>query len=212
MQTTYNVPKDVQRRLAAIRTDLDTFCDQEADALMLSGYRMTVSEYRRAFNSAPVATEEWRFHRVAHRVDAPSPNDFTAVLDAAGSLFGKIWQLDPALSRRAARLKKVGLAALGAVALVAVFAPGVLLGLAIFGASATASKLLTGVGFIVAALACGVPLLAAIAGWIVQRRYAPLPHFAMGVALWLFVSPLARRHMQSYEEAYRQRGAHDFGT
>jgi len=35
------IRKDVQERLAAIRTDLDSFTDQEAYALMTSGYRKT---------------------------------------------------------------------------------------------------------------------------------------------------------------------------
>src|SRR5262249_1153295 len=38
--TAYGVQKHVQRRLAAIRTDLDSFSDTEAYALMLDGYRM----------------------------------------------------------------------------------------------------------------------------------------------------------------------------
>ncbi len=38
--TAYGIQKHVQRRLAAIRTDLDSFSDTEAYALMLSGYRM----------------------------------------------------------------------------------------------------------------------------------------------------------------------------
>jgi hypothetical protein len=38
--TTYGIQKHVQRRLAAIRTDLDSFSDTEAYALMLDGYRM----------------------------------------------------------------------------------------------------------------------------------------------------------------------------
>ena len=38
--TTYGMPKDIQGELAGLRTDLDTFSDAEAYALMLSGYRM----------------------------------------------------------------------------------------------------------------------------------------------------------------------------
>ncbi|MFL5310526.1 MAG: patatin-like phospholipase family protein [Myxococcales bacterium] len=42
--TSYGVAKNVQRRLAALRTDLDCFHDVEAFALMASGYRMAERE------------------------------------------------------------------------------------------------------------------------------------------------------------------------
>jgi predicted acylesterase/phospholipase RssA len=38
--TTYSVKKDVQRLLASVRTDLDSFSEAEAYALMMSGYAM----------------------------------------------------------------------------------------------------------------------------------------------------------------------------
>src|SRR6185312_191125 len=38
--TSYGVAKDVQRRLASVRTDLDAFHQYEAYGLMASGYRM----------------------------------------------------------------------------------------------------------------------------------------------------------------------------
>jgi predicted acylesterase/phospholipase RssA len=43
--TRYRVLKEVQRKLASIRTDLDCFNDAEAHALMLSAYRMTELEF-----------------------------------------------------------------------------------------------------------------------------------------------------------------------
>jgi hypothetical protein len=39
--TTYGVQRGIQRRLAGIRTDLDSFSDAEALSLMCSGYLMT---------------------------------------------------------------------------------------------------------------------------------------------------------------------------
>ncbi len=44
--TVYGVDKDLQRKLAAIRTDLDSFTEVEAYSLMLSGYLMTEHELR----------------------------------------------------------------------------------------------------------------------------------------------------------------------
>ena len=46
--TPYGIRKDVQERIAAIRTDLDSFHDVEAYALMTSGYRMAEYEFARA--------------------------------------------------------------------------------------------------------------------------------------------------------------------
>ncbi len=43
--TPYGVPIEVQKRLAALRTDLDTFSEVEANGLMLSAYRMTLAEF-----------------------------------------------------------------------------------------------------------------------------------------------------------------------
>jgi predicted acylesterase/phospholipase RssA len=45
--TRYGIDKDLQRKLAALRTDLDSFTEIEAHALMLSGYLMTTHELKR---------------------------------------------------------------------------------------------------------------------------------------------------------------------
>jgi predicted acylesterase/phospholipase RssA len=44
--TKYGVDRDLQRKLAAIRTDLDSFTEVEAYSLMLSGYLMTEYEFK----------------------------------------------------------------------------------------------------------------------------------------------------------------------
>jgi len=67
--TDYGIPKSVQARLAAIRTDLDSFSDAEAFALMTSGYRMTEREFEHVgvggFDSlrgqAEPSTYPWKF-------------------------------------------------------------------------------------------------------------------------------------------------------
>ena len=41
---TYGIDPGVQRALAALRTDLDAFSDDEAFALMAAGYRMTMRD------------------------------------------------------------------------------------------------------------------------------------------------------------------------
>ena len=52
--TTYGIRKDVQALLAGIRTDLDAFSDAEADALMLSGYRMMREEIPACIRGFPL--------------------------------------------------------------------------------------------------------------------------------------------------------------
>jgi hypothetical protein len=44
--TRYGISKDIQLDLAGVRTDLDSFSDVEAYALMTSGYRMTEWEFQ----------------------------------------------------------------------------------------------------------------------------------------------------------------------
>ena len=52
-----------QAALASVRTDLDAFSDAEADALMLSGYRMMDEEFRCSIRGFPTADAPagWRF-------------------------------------------------------------------------------------------------------------------------------------------------------
>jgi len=61
--TKYGILKRVQRRLAALRTDLDSFSDTEAFALMTSGYRMTEHAFPASVQGFPTQarTESWRF-------------------------------------------------------------------------------------------------------------------------------------------------------
>jgi predicted acylesterase/phospholipase RssA len=65
--TSYGIRKDIQRLLAAIRTDLDSFSDAEADALMLSGYRMMTEQFQRCIRGFPVPKAnpvDWRFQAI----------------------------------------------------------------------------------------------------------------------------------------------------
>jgi hypothetical protein len=62
--TPYGIRKDIQELLAGIRTDLDSFSDVEAYALMTSGYRMTEYEFDRCISGFPdinPASIRWPF-------------------------------------------------------------------------------------------------------------------------------------------------------
>lgn len=100
----YGVPRRLQEGLAAIRTDLDTFCDQEAAALMLSGYHMTRHEFPRTIEtrgsgaaSEPVEAA-WRFRRIEpgmiHK-EEPASSRLRRILSVARFVAFKVWRVSP---------------------------------------------------------------------------------------------------------------------
>jgi predicted acylesterase/phospholipase RssA len=97
--TSYGVLKAVQERLAAIRTDLDSFCDVEACALMLAGYRMAANEYARAVDrDARAIKVDWRFLEIASVLDRETGSErehdkLMRLLKVANSRAFKIWKL-----------------------------------------------------------------------------------------------------------------------
>lgn len=115
--TSYQVDRDIQRRLAAIRTDLDSFSETEAYALMTSGYLMTdhtMADLQREHQAAGgsgtwgdfavgAAREQWSFLDLADLMKQPSDSgdlrrqDLALQLEAGSGLFFKVWRLVPAL-------------------------------------------------------------------------------------------------------------------
>jgi NTE family protein len=100
--TAYEINREVQRRLARIRTDLDAFTDAEAYSLMYSGYRMSAyeldewtkrhPEVAELVEAAPVDAAKWCFEPVAHLAEKKEPSDsdrYMRLLDAAKSEFLK---------------------------------------------------------------------------------------------------------------------------
>ena len=109
----YGIPKPTQALLAGIRTDLDSFCDTEAYALMYSGYRMMTAECKRlslsrselisaetkvdderAESGAAVGVD-WPFLCVEDRLtdEATSDSRFASILEVGGQGAFKIWRL-----------------------------------------------------------------------------------------------------------------------
>jgi hypothetical protein len=103
--TSYGIPRSVQSRLAAIRTDLDSFSDTEGYALMLSGYRMMASETRTSLSHLPLTEEvavPWKFLAIEDVVMRAAGKEVEHVdllrqLSTGAKLFFKVWQLQPAL-------------------------------------------------------------------------------------------------------------------
>jgi predicted acylesterase/phospholipase RssA len=220
--TSYGISKEMQARLARIRTDLDTFCDLESFALMTSGYLMTKVGYDEAFGRPPEGKEppavNWNFLRVAD-VMRSTGNDhknrrayLNRVLDAGSGLALKVWKLSPGLktvSRVAVALAAV--VSLAALALAvwtfpdwrhaAVISPEKL---------KSAGELLT-FGLIVAAAVALVvaALLIYVAGRVVGvTRWADtLAGKIVGVLLVFIGYPVAKFHLWFFDDRYKQCGS-----
>jgi predicted acylesterase/phospholipase RssA len=99
--TSYGIRKDVQEKLAAIRTDLDSFSDLEAYALMVSGYRMTEYEFHQCisgFNEPQTERPDWPFFAVEEemrreRGTGPKYNRLMSVLETASRSVFKLWTI-----------------------------------------------------------------------------------------------------------------------
>jgi len=130
--TPYGVDRDLQRRLAAIRTDLDSFSEVEANALMLSGYLMTEHQFEELqreherdgkkgkWGEYDVTAERgrWRFRLLESLIRQPPDasdarrQDLERQLEAGAALFFKIWVLSPVLRKVAVAAGAAALAAL----------------------------------------------------------------------------------------------------
>jgi predicted acylesterase/phospholipase RssA len=114
--TSYGIRKEIQRSLAAIRTDLDCFNEVEASALMMSGYRMTDEEFQAKLPWFPVEADrnpDWRFLPIGRvmetrRDDEDTYNDLKKLLDVGKNSAFKIWHLVPALKATAVILVVAG--------------------------------------------------------------------------------------------------------
>lgn len=98
--TPYGVLKEVQRRLADIRTDLDSFSDAEAYALMMSGYLMTAHEFATCVAGYPVpppTRPPWRFLAIEEPMKTVGNKQLTGLLDAASRQLFKFSESFPVL-------------------------------------------------------------------------------------------------------------------
>lgn len=99
--TKYDLAKDLQGKLANIRTDLDSFSDVEGFALMTSGYRMTKHEFGHTIKGVGKTPREvsWQFHSITPAID-PETNIYTdilKILKVGSQRAAKIWVLSKTL-------------------------------------------------------------------------------------------------------------------
>jgi predicted acylesterase/phospholipase RssA len=192
----YGIHREVQRRLSAIRTDLDSFSEAEAYALMTSAYCMT--ERALAQQGAldtplpPGSREPWPFLAIEPLLKQPSANStLMRHLQVADKLVFKVWML----SR--------GLQLVGGLALLALFAALAFLS---WWHWSTAFFSLT-VGAVLTTLVC---LALGAAGWgpLVKAFHyrktfqSILIGFGMGTLGW----GLARLHLHVFDRWFLRRG------
>lgn len=95
--TAYGVDPGIQMMLARVRTDLDSFTDTEAFALMADGYLMSGAELRRIaghYETRPVEPVPWRFLSVRERMADPARDErFVKQLRVASKKFLKPFKL-----------------------------------------------------------------------------------------------------------------------
>jgi predicted acylesterase/phospholipase RssA len=120
-RTSYNVRKAVQEQLAGIRTDLDSFSDAEAYALMASGYEMIRAELSKRLDGFPTksASHAWPFLAVRdalQRASAPEAGRLARLLSVSGQAAFKVWRLSPVLRVLSLALGVAVLGSLGAAA------------------------------------------------------------------------------------------------
>jgi hypothetical protein len=117
--TEYHVRKDIQRKLSEIRTDLDSFSDAEAYALMASGYLMTL--HGLTHDALPTLIEDgaaavpqgtWSFLRVRKALeglegqeDPDGAEHLAGLLGDSPSIAFKVWNQAPALIKVRPALK-----------------------------------------------------------------------------------------------------------
>jgi NTE family protein len=89
----YGVDPGVQQMLSRVRTDLDSFTDTEAFALMTDGYLMSkadIGKIAKHFETLPVKPVQWRFLSVRERMANPALDErFVRQLRVASKRFFK---------------------------------------------------------------------------------------------------------------------------
>ena len=98
--TGFGVLEEVQRALAQVRTDLDSFCEVEAWALMADAYQLTGEIVPKQAGLAALGTkgpeQEWTFDVVAEQLAEPSER-FLKVVHASKQRFLKPARMTPML-------------------------------------------------------------------------------------------------------------------
>ncbi|MEM8951605.1 MAG: patatin-like phospholipase family protein, partial [Pseudomonadota bacterium] len=97
--TKFGILKHFQRRIAGIRTDLDSFNQTEAFALMTSGYLMTATQVEDEIQGFPNERHDhkWTFLDLEDALRESSNHKLDRLLKVAGAVMFKAWALSDRL-------------------------------------------------------------------------------------------------------------------
>jgi hypothetical protein len=110
--TSYGIRKDMQERIAALRTDLDSFNEAEVFALMTSGYRMIEREFADSginLHRAPAEPQPWDFLQAEKYLNLSKGHEqggraLMEILEAGAQRAFKVWRLSRSLQFTAVAL------------------------------------------------------------------------------------------------------------
>ncbi|MVM34151.1 hypothetical protein GO755_29225 [Spirosoma sp. HMF4905] len=189
--TSYTIRKDMQARLSAIRTDLDSFHDTEAFSLMTSGYLMVHSTYCK---DKPVSSS-WKFLQIKNNLTSKETNpelkQLLDILDVSREKFMKVWMLSEPLQLA----RKILLAGL-LVGLIAI-------GFAIYQAGAL-STIVSAIGWVIIALA-SILVIRAIAGKLLNYKGA-ITRIILGLGLITIGWIVSNLHLLFFDKLYLRKG------
>ncbi|MDR3619647.1 MAG: patatin-like phospholipase family protein [Paludisphaera borealis] len=196
ISTSYEIRKDVQEKLAAIRTDLDSFGEAEAFALMTSGYCMTNQVFPECVGKLVKTNsnqESWEFLQIRGLLTDPGTgsqadrDDLSRVLDVGRHQFFKYFYLHPKLMT-AARVARWLAPASALIALIYVLWDHPSYQSIIAGAVA---------GGMVLALIC-----LGVLSWLTKQPFLKL---AQNIGIAVVGSPAAFVHLRFFDPRYLRR-------
>jgi predicted acylesterase/phospholipase RssA len=201
--TRYGIAKKIQERLAAVRTDLDSFSDAESYALMTSAYRMT--EYQLKEGKCVPGFQEakeqvnWNFLAVEEGMKVPNEKYkyLMKLLNASNSLAFKIWKLSKPL-KIAAWVLGLGLLAL------AIWAGIRWADIKIF-PIVTVKR----IGIVVLTIIVIALLTALLGKWLMRigRLRNTLMRIGIGIAMSLLGFIIARIHLHIFDKIFLRYGS-----
>jgi hypothetical protein len=191
-ETSYGVRTDVQELLANIRTDLDSFSDMEAYALMVSGYKMIEQRFAgglAGFDPPDDAERHpWTFLRVedSMRTHGPGSRRLMKVLKAGKSKYFKPFLLMPGWGKAATGAAGLGLAALLVCGVVAACSTSILT-VGALGIVVAAGLLLFGLGKVAPHLRAGDAVEKALMGAFLCTVGLVVAWGYIGLLEWIYL-------------------------
>jgi predicted acylesterase/phospholipase RssA len=195
--TGYGVQRHVQRQLAAVRTDLDSFTEVEAYALMTSGYLMAGQALAEqgilGFSIEPPAEQQWKFLAIRPRMEqAGEKTPLLRQLRVANTRLFKVWYLIRYLQFLAGLLALVLLCLLGYAAyqwwsnkIVELTVGGAIFGLLMIGLS------LAGLGFLTKLI----------------NYKKTVAEILVGIGMATFGFLVARLHLHVFDKLFLKQGS-----